>query len=691
MEHHAQITGTNRNAKIPDPAGPDAYGDISLPAVPAGYDQQQILSRYTAEEQQILKDKLRVLKVLACFIGKDYEMPVEFNQPGRGWHWDFEHNRIRIDPEDVLSQPLPYLRAIICHEGGHRRITRADFIPHDLWQTPGFSYLLNAIEDPRNDNFIAEAYPRYREDLIEAFSILMEREKRILEKTGETRPRFIVAGLEYIKYWFQEFQGLSPKLSEDMPDDMREVLEKTIADAREAWRYYPSKAEADRSEYVIGRYSRKAFRIIYERIWPEFQKLVEKDVHEKSLLNLGRDLLKRKSEEQNSNGGGSSLSGEDLQELKKALGGNKGGKSDQKMKPLSPELLDKLKEEYERLSEEEKEELKKKSKQALEELEKAVREELEGKLTEKTDSGQQQAAEDEKSRESETESHSSFEKYSQSEAGTRTQTRNLDFYREQRKQVAPQIRQFEQKIRKIFKERKKYSWESGFKGGQQIDIRHRIGEVARDVPTVQSKAWKKKVLPVEKDYAFGILVDLSGSMQGTRVLRALRAAITVIEPLQKLGISSAIYGFNSNLYEFKTFKEDLTPDTRARMGTMTAYSSGMQGMYTDDGWAINQLSAILSKQKAGNKCMIVITDGSTNPSPAHADPRYRLKNSLNTVHQMTDQVVIGLGIGSGTEFVDEMYQFGEGNISEDELPEVLARWLQDVIENGDRYQKMEKK
>ena len=681
--------------------------DLRLPSIPEAFSQEEILSQYSPEQQELLKEKLRLLKVLAGFIGKDYAMPVEFNQPGGGWHWDFQHNKIRIDPNNVLEEPLSFLRAIICHEGGHRRITRANFVSQELWQTPGFSFLLNAIEDPRNDNFVAEAYPRYREDLLETYSLIFEKEKAILEKAGSERPRFVTAGLEYIKYWFQEFQGLSPTLSDDLDDDVRAVLENTIDAARTAWRYYPSKTEADQGEYLVERYSKKAFRIIYDEVWPQFQTLVEKDLKDRALHSMGRDLLNREKKDEdaqgqgpgqggtpqqangqqqgNQSGGQGKLSANDIAELKKLADPQQNQGAGQQ---LSPELRKKLEEAYNALSEEEKERLKEEARKALQQLQEELAEELEGKLNEKNEEGQSQAKEGEEQRESETQQLSNLDAESRAAAGgIRIANRDLDFYREQRQEVAPKIRELESRVRKIFKARKQNHWHTGYKGGKRLDIRRRINEVARDVPAVNTKSWQKKVQPSEKDYAFGILVDLSGSMAGARVVRALRAAITVVEPLQKIGVTTAVYGFNSDLFEFKTFKDDLSPDTRSKMGTMTAIASGEGGAYTDDGWAITQLSEVLGKQPEGHKCMIVITDGSTNPSPAHRGPEFRLKHALDTVHNGTDQVVIGLGIGSGTGYVSDAYQFGQGNLSEDELPEVLARWLEDVIENIDRFKR----
>ena len=111
--------------------------------------EKEILANFTPEQQAEIEHKRQILSSLAYFIGKDFHIPVELNKPGAGWHWDFEKNVIRIDPKDLLEKSMDYLRFVISHEGGHRRISRVDFVPLEEWRQPGFSFMMNAIEDPR--------------------------------------------------------------------------------------------------------------------------------------------------------------------------------------------------------------------------------------------------------------------------------------------------------------------------------------------------------------------------------------------------------------------------------------------------------------------------------------------------------------------------------------------------------------
>ena len=74
-------------------------------------DQQAgIISQFEPSQQSEIRQKQQVLSSLAYFIGKDFRIPVELNNPGAGWHWDFAENKIRIDPKDLVEKPMDYLR-----------------------------------------------------------------------------------------------------------------------------------------------------------------------------------------------------------------------------------------------------------------------------------------------------------------------------------------------------------------------------------------------------------------------------------------------------------------------------------------------------------------------------------------------------------------------------------------------------
>jgi len=406
--------------------------------------EDEILAQFSEKEQQEIKYKQKLLSSLAYFIGKDFRIPVELNFPGAGWHWDFKANKIRIDPKDLLEKSEEYLKFVISHEGGHRRVSRTDFIPLEIWQQPGFSFMMNAIEDPRTNNFVAEAYPKFKEQMFSGYEWIKEMEKTLDRKAQEKlgyQPRFKQAGFEYIKSWFREMEEKTPEVSDNLPQEVKAVIEKTKNFSRNSYLIYPSREEADKggslpsgkkvnNEEMIKAFAQASYKINLNKIWPEFKKLVEKDLEDQKMQEFMKDMQKDKMSGEKQSGGESGLpqelknklTEEEQKELSEAIdeaikknqekrkeeqdskkdsenGEGKDGKSaksesdedqdgerDKNGRAIDPdslsdELKQKIKEYMESLPEDRKKELGERAEKSIKEFEKEISEELEGKLT----------------------------------------------------------------------------------------------------------------------------------------------------------------------------------------------------------------------------------------------------------------------------------------------------------------------
>ncbi len=705
--------------------------------------ETQILSNFTPEQQSEIKYKQQILSSLAYFIGKDFRIPVELNQPGEGWHWDFEKNIIRIDPQDLLDKPMDYLRFVISHEGGHRRISRTEFIPPEQWQEPGFSFMMNAIEDPRDNNFVAESYPKFKEQMGIAYEQDLDFEAKAKSKATDElgyRPRFMQAGFEYIKQWFNEIKGEDLNYTPDLPEEVVAVIYKTLDAAQDSWWRYPSREEADSSEEIITQYAKKSYEINRDKIWPEFKKLVEEDMQDQQMQEMMKDAqskgegesgqglpqeLKDKltqeeqqqleaaikeaiekqienNQKQSSNEQGKEESSEeqpDGQAETPEQGGKPGG-APVNLDSLSEELKQKLRDHVDSLPEETKKELAQRAKEALEEFENALNEELQGKLSDnpkkagERKSGKKESAKFEPATETETvpksekrRSHeideSEIQRYRDMLA--KEMEKDANVYEEYRREVLPIIDKLEQDLRDIFVARRARGWEGGHKSGKRIDIKRRIQEKAKDVPAMESRAWQKRELPKEKDYAISLLVDLSGSMVGEKIEETFKAVIVLTEVLNRLSINLEVLGFNDKIYEYQNYGQPISKEIREHMGEILSEVHSHGASWNDDGWAIEQTSERLAKQKADQKFLIVLSDGEPVESSKHPSSRFPLKGMIKKVIEETDQKLIGLGIGSGTGHVSKYYPNSMANVNIEEMASKLADLIEEVIANYNNF------
>ncbi|MBI2053997.1 MAG: hypothetical protein HYT36_01520 [Candidatus Staskawiczbacteria bacterium] len=590
-------------------------------------------SDFSLEQQEEILYKQKILSSLAYFIGKDFHIPVELNKPGAGWHWDFKNNVIRVDPKDLLEKSMDVLRFIICHEGGHRRISRTDFIPTEQWRQQGFPFMMNAIEDGRDNNFVAESYPKFADQMALAYNEFAELEAKAKESSKEKlgqQPRFMKAGFEYLKQWFRETQGQAFEISEDLPEEVKAVVAKTLKSAQDSWLTYPSRKEADAGgnigkkkvdgETIIGEFAKRSYEINRDEVWPEFKKLVDMDIEDQKMQEALDDMQKNQEE--------GSPDGKDLPQdlkdkltkeeqealkeaIKKALGepqkeGEKqpedgeqqesgqpsedqeGGEEEPEAKKksfkpvdldaLSKELKQKIKEYIDSLPEEKQEAMEESAKARLKEFEDSLNEELQGKLSETPEDvvgKKEQAAEPESDGKK-----TDWEKEERKQAQKRVDVRKKmeatlesgekNTYGKTLEKVADLVDKMTADLRDIFIKRKEEKYESGYRSGRRWNIRKRIREKIAQIPLLKTEAREQPESESEEmDYAITLMVDLSGSMRSNKKIQeAFKSAVILAETLNNLGVKFEIVGFQDILLEFKSFEDNFDDRVRDKLSQM---------------------------------------------------------------------------------------------------------------------------
>ncbi|MEY4440918.1 MAG: hypothetical protein RLY49_544 [Candidatus Parcubacteria bacterium] len=678
---------------------------------------EEVLKMYSVAEQKEILKKQEILSVLAYFIGRDFQMPVLLNTPGSGWHWNFKENHVKVDPKDLLEKPMDYLRFVICHEGGHRRVSRTEFIPEEVWNQTGFPFLMNSIEDPRMNNFVADAYPtfeKYMEFAYEHdFELAEKAREEAKEKLGHT-PKHIEAGLEYIRQWFYDRKKEPVEISDHLPEDVKDVVLKTLESARDSWWVYPSKEQADDGEDEISRFAESSYRINLEQIWPEFKKLVEEDKKTQGIGELTKDM-KGSSGEGVPQNLKDNLTPEELKALEdvidEAIKKEKEGKKDSpdsyesdegmsvpiNLDTLPESLKAKLKEYLDMLPDEKKKELEERAEKALKGVSEKVSESIGGQFerdkekTGETSPPEQESASDESEDKSEQDTEKTTAEHMQElkkaveeykKKAEKVIERDSTPYDNALEEVIPIISSLENELRQVFVARRGSHWETGYKFGKKIDIKKRIQEKAKGVSVFDSRSWQKRELPQEKDYAISLLVDLSGSMQGEKIRETFKAIVVLAEVLNRLSIKTEILGFNNKIHEYQNFGEKISEDIRGRIGTMLNEVNSDRARYNDDGWALQEASGRLEKQKdVDQRILVVLSDGMPEESGAHGGPEFELSTIVKKVLARHTQRLIGLGIGSGTGHVSRFYPQSIANVSVDQMAESLAELIKDVIEH----------
>ena len=559
--------------------------------------------------------------------------------------------------------------------------------------------MMNAIEDPRDNNFVADAYPKFKEQMNLAYTLEQEFDaeaKEIAKKKMGTKPRFLQAGHEYIKQWFNEVQGKPFAIDEKLPREVREVVKKTLDAAQDSWWRYPSKAEADESEALISKYAENAYDINLNKVWPEFKKLVDEDMKDQETRKALEDMQKDASGESSGEGKPqegspknipenlkSNLTPEQQKELGKALEdpqGKPGTPQPIDMDDLSPELKKKLREYIDSLPEEKKRELAEAAAKIIKEVEDEINKALEGKLVDQAERSQERGA-------PQPEFTGERETRPEDVEDVRAKLREMlesdkGVYDQVRREVLPVINRLEDDLRELFVERRARKWETGHKFGKKIDLKKRMQEKVKGVSAVDTRAWQKREAPQEKDYAITLLVDLSGSMgRGGKVEETFKAVVVLCEVLNALSIKTEILGFNDRIHEYQDFHTTLKDETRQAMGRMLSEVKSSRAEYNDDGWALKQASTRLARQEAGEKFLIALSDGLPEESSAHSGKEFELGKVVKEIMDQTDQKLIGLGIGRGTKHVEKYYPNNLADVPVAEMAQKLADLLREAIAN----------
>lgn len=119
------------------------------------------------------------------------------------------------------------------------------------------------------------------------------------------------------------------------------------------------------------------------------------------------------------------------------------------------------------------------------------------------------------------------------------------------------------------------------------------------------RLFKKKLDNTDtiQSFAFSLLLDVSGSMSGDRIVHCTRALIILSEVFKKMSIPFEIITFSDGVTRIKGFEQEVDKNMERQIGGIVKHSGGGTNLR----YALDEVKIHAQPQK--NKIVVVLTDG----------------------------------------------------------------------------------
>jgi len=242
---------------------------------------------------------------------------------------------------------------------------------------------------------------------------------------------------------------------------------------------------------------------------------------------------------------------------------------------------------------------------------------------------------------------------------------------------------FAQQVRRLIQIRSKVRYEYGVKKGK-LDY-PRLSRLALKLPGFSERIFKNKITNSTLDAAVTILIDMSGSMSGDKVLFACEAALLLNSVFSILNVPLEILGFTDTenvhdadtlMYVYKEFSTLHTPEDKL-LEYIGASSSRMRG--NPDGDCILWSYDRLLKRKEKKRLLIVMSDGQPAASrPSDDLAAYTLK-VIQEIEKFKRVEIYGLGLCD--ESVNRFYKHHSTVATPEDIPFKLLELIERKLLN----------
>lgn len=269
----------------------------------------------------------------------------------------------------------------------------------------------------------------------------------------------------------------------------------------------------------------------------------------------------------------------------------------------------------------------------------------------------------------------------------RLDTPSVEFFKDNFKlrvrDKSASVDNFAQQVRRLIQIRSKVRYEYGVKKGK-LDY-PRLSRLALKLPGFSERIFKNKITNSTLDAAVTILIDMSGSMSGDKVLFACEAALLLNSVFSILNVPLEILGFTDTenvhdadtlMYVYKEFSTLHTSEDKL-LEYIAASSSRMKG--NPDGDCILWSYDRLLKRKEKKRLLIVMSDGQPAASrPSDDLAAYTLK-VIQEIEKFKRVEIYGLGLCD--ESVERFYKHHSTVSTPEDIPFKLLELIERKLLN----------
>ncbi|HSI21103.1 MAG TPA: hypothetical protein VLA04_05395 [Verrucomicrobiae bacterium] len=646
------------------------------------------------------------------------QMQAEGKDPNDAWYLYTEYDRVSRKPirqhvrvpEQIVDSP-DFARGAAAHEAGHVLITRyGEFVPRAVMQELGFHSLMAAAEERPTDHVVRERYEG-------AGAWVDTTRKELIAKAGvpdptsklfPQAPRFAQLCDLIVFDRYHEEEAKAAYYSEEALaayakiDPVVRKIESTLP--------APGSSEKEVRNKAIERY-----QIVYRELWPILKPMMEQDRQEQAERNL--------LEEEHADHIPQTAAEAIERILDEALTAD-----GEQMQELSRELVEILKEIFAMLPREVQEELLRQATEEMERIEDEIVNGFDARLTENPPLTHSQVKR--------------VDEIERTEAKRREDIRKAEEERERLAQpleaieIGGSLGEYEQAysaVRELDEELYARLSEILYPNIRK-DVKLRSSGGKLNLPAVfrwkaqraagntgNDKIFESVITPEAKDYAFEILVDLSGSMSQSgydddddyyddgeydnekppekkhlrKVDEALRAVALLSEVLERLGVPFEVTGYQNIAFTLKSFETELDDNSRTSLGSIPLEvesenpGGNNRSGSNNDGPCLMTAAASLAAQQNKKKFLLVLSDGLPTGGGTingeRLDPYQALTQAVAHISSQEDIHLVGIGVGEGTDHVANYYPTALPNIRAEVLAEQLGALLEDIILRPEAY------